>query len=252
MYYHYNNFVSPFGVLWNILGWVIFVCAVIWILKRVSGKKPWPHGWMRSEFRDMWKMHAKGEATSTVSINSTVPDFEAEIYQAGDIKKVRLSDYIGKWVVIIFYPADFTYVCPTELEDAQKLYAEFKKDGAEVISVSTDTAFSHKAWHDTSPAIGKVEYPMMADPTGNISRQFGVYINDEGMALRGTFIIDPDGVLKTIEINNNDVGRSAKESLRKFHAAKFVREHPGGNVCPANWEPGKEHLHKDLKLVGKI
>ncbi len=187
-----------------------------------------------------------------IKINEKVSDFEAEIYHKNDIRKVRFSDYRGKWIVMIFYPADFTYVCPTELEDAAELYEQFKKEGAEVISVSTDTAFAHKAWHDTSPAIGKVEYPMMADPTGNISRMFGIYIEEEGMALRGTFVIDPDQVLKTMEIHNNDVGRSAAETLRKLQAAKFVREHPGGNVCPANWKPGEEALHKDLKLVGKI
>ena len=187
-----------------------------------------------------------------ININTTVPDFEAEIYQNNDIKKVKFSKYKGKCTVLIFYPADFTYICPTELEDAQDLYKDFKKAGAEVISVSTDTAFSHKAWHDTSPSIKKIEYPMMADPTGKISKMFGVYIEEEGMALRGTFVIDPSGVLKTMEIHNNDVGRSAKESLRKLHAAKFVLEHPGGNVCPANWEPGKKHIKKDLKLIGKI
>jgi len=187
-----------------------------------------------------------------IKINSEVPNFEAEVYHKGDIRKVRFSDYRGKWAVLVFYPADFTYVCPTELEETAELYEQFKKEGAEVISVSTDTAFAHKAWHDTSPAIGKVEYPMMADPTGNISRMFGVYIEEEGLALRGTFIIDPDGVLKTIEIHNNDVGRNAEETLRKLQAAKFVREHPGGNVCPANWKPGDEALHKDINLVGKI
>lgn len=187
-----------------------------------------------------------------IKINSTVPDFEAEIYHKNDIKKVKFSKFKGKWVVLVFYPADFTYVCPTELEETAGLYSEFKKAGAEVISISTDTAFSHKAWHDTSPAIKKVEYPMMADPTGNISRMFGVYIEEEGMALRGTFIVDPDGVLKTMEVHNNDIGRSAEESLRKLHAAVFVREHPGGNVCPANWRPGDKTMKKDLKLVGKI
>ncbi len=190
-----------------------------------------------------------------ININSTVPDFEAEVYHDGAIKKVKLSKYKGKWVVLVFYPADFTYVCPTELEDTQSLYKDFKKAGAEVISVSTDTAFSHKAWHDTSPAIGKVEYPMMADPTGKISKMFGVYIEeggDAGLALRGTFIIDPAGILKTIEIHNNDVGRDASETLRKLEAAKFVYEHPGGNVCPAGWEPGKKAMKKDIKLVGKI
>jgi NADH-dependent peroxiredoxin subunit C len=190
-----------------------------------------------------------------ITINSHVPDFEAEVYQNGEIKKVKLSKYKGKWVVLMFYPADFTYVCPTELEDMQSLYKDFKKLGAEVISVSTDTAFAHKAWHDTSPAISKVEYPMMADPMGMVSKMFGVYITeggDAGLALRGTFIVDPDGVLQTIEIHNNDVGRSAAETLRKLQAAKFVREHPGGNVCPANWTPDKKALKKDLKLVGKI
>lgn len=187
-----------------------------------------------------------------ININTKVPDFEAEIYQNGDISKIKFSKYQGKFVVLVFYPADFTYVCPTELEETQSLYAEFKKAGAEVISVSCDTAYAHKAWHDTSPAISKIEYPMMSDPTGNISRMFGVYIEEEGMALRGTFIIDPDGVLKTMEIHNNDVGRSAGESLRKLQAAKFVREHPGGNVCPANWHEGEEAMKKDVKLVGKI
>ncbi|OHA93238.1 MAG: peroxiredoxin [Candidatus Zambryskibacteria bacterium RIFCSPLOWO2_12_FULL_39_45] len=187
-----------------------------------------------------------------ININNTVPDFQAEIYQNGDIKKTKLSKYKGKWVVLVFYPADFTYVCPTELEEMAELYPEFKKLGAEVISLSTDTAFAHKVWHETSKAIGKIKYPMMADPTGNISRIFGIYLEEEGMALRGTFIIDPDGVLKTIEIHNNDIGRNAEETLRKLQAAKFVREHPGGNVCPANWKPGKKHIKKDLKLVGKI
>ena len=187
-----------------------------------------------------------------IKINETVPDFEAEIYHGSDIRKMRFNDYREKWAVLIFYPADFTYVCPTELEEAAELYEEFQKEGAEVISVSTDTVFAHKAWHDTSPAIGKIKYPMMADPTGNISRMFGVYIEEEGLALRGTFIVDPDGVLKTIEINNNDVGRSAGETLRKLQAVRFVREHPGGNVCPANWKPGDEVLKKDVSLVGKI
>jgi len=186
-----------------------------------------------------------------MKINSKVPDFEAEIYQNKDIRKVKLSEYLGKWVVLIFYPADFTYICPTELEEAQSLYGEFQKLGAEVISVSTDKVFSHKAWHDTSPAISKVEYPMLADPTGAISKLFDVYIEESGEALRGTFIIDPDGILKTIEVHNNDIGRSAGETLRKLQAGIFVREH-GGNVCPANWEPGKDTLKPGTDLIGKI
>ena len=186
-----------------------------------------------------------------ITINSAVPDFEADVFQGDEIKKIKLSEYKGKWVVLIFYPADFTFVCPTELEDAQSHYEEIKKLGGEILSVSTDTAFVHKAWHDNSPAIGKIQYPMMADPTGNLSRMFGTYIESEGVSLRGTFIIDPDGVLKTIEIHDNSIGRSAKELVRKLEAAKFVREHKG-NVCPASWEPGKEVLTPGVDLIGKI
>ena len=186
-----------------------------------------------------------------ITINSTVPDFEEDVFQGDEIKKVKLSEYKGKWVVLIFYPADFTFVCPTELEDAQSHYEEIKKLGGEILSVSTDTAFVHKAWHDNSPAIGKIQYPMVADPTGNLSRMFGTYIESEGVSLRGTFIIDPDGILKTIEIHDNSIGRSAKELVRKLEAAKFVREHKG-NVCPASWEPGKEVLTPGVDLIGKI
>ncbi len=186
-----------------------------------------------------------------ITINSNVPDFEADAYQNDEITKIKLSNYKGKWVVLIFYPADFTFVCPTELEDAESHYDEIKALGGEIMSVSTDTAFVHKAWHDNSPAIGKVQYPMLADPTGNISRMFGTYIDGEGLSLRGTFIIDPDGILKTIEIHDNSIGRSAKELVRKIQAAKFVREHKG-NVCPASWEPGKDVLTPGVDLIGKI
>ena len=186
-----------------------------------------------------------------ININSIVPDFELDAYQANEIKKIKLSFYKGKWVVLIFYPADFTFVCPTELEDAQNHYEEVKKLGGEIMSISTDTAFVHKAWHDTSQAIGNISYPMLADPTGKIAKMFGTYIEDEGLSLRGTFIIDPDGVLKTIEIHENSIGRSAKEMLRKLEAAKFVREHDG-NVCPAGWEPGQETLKPGVDLIGKI
>ena len=186
-----------------------------------------------------------------VKIGREIPDFEVEIYHQDEVKKVKLSDYRGKWVVLLFYPADFTFVCQTELEDAAALYGEFQKLGAEILSVSTDTAFVHKAWHDASAAIGKVEYPMVADPTGQLSRAFGVYIEDAGLALRGTFIVDPDGVLKTMEVHDLGIGRSAKEALRKLHAANFVREH-GDQVCPANWEPGSDTLKPGMDLVGKI
>jgi len=186
-----------------------------------------------------------------VEIGSEIPDFEAEAFHENDIKKIKLSDYKGKWAILFFYPADFTFVCPTELEEMADNYEEFKKLDAEVLSVSTDTVFAHKAWQDVSPAIKKITFPMVADPTGNISRAFGTYIEDEGVALRGTFIIDPDGVLRTIEINDNNIGRCAKELLRKLEAAKFVREH-GGKVCPASWKPGDDTLEPGLDLVGKI
>ena len=186
-----------------------------------------------------------------LKINQIIPEFEAEIYQSGDIQKVSLSKYRGKFLVLVFYPADFTFVCPTELQELATLYPEFQKLNAEIISVSTDTAFVHKAWHDTSPAIGTVTYPMLADPTGNLCRLFGTYIEEEGLSLRGTFIIDPEGVLKTVEIHSNNIGRSASETLRKLQAAKFVREHDG-NVCPANWQPGSETLKPSVDLVGKI
>jgi peroxiredoxin (alkyl hydroperoxide reductase subunit C) len=186
-----------------------------------------------------------------ININTVVPEFELDAYQDKQIKKVKLSDYKGKWVLMIFYPADFTFVCPTELEDAQTFYEEVKKLGGEIMSVSTDTAFVHKAWHDTSPAISKIQYPMLADPTGKVSEMFGTYIEAEGLSLRGTFIIDPDGVLKTVEIHDNNIGRSAKEMVRKLQAAKFVREHKG-NVCPASWEPGEDTLTPGVDLIGKI
>ena len=186
-----------------------------------------------------------------LTINEKIPDLELEAYHNDEIKKIRLSEHSGKWLVLIFYPADFTFICPTELESAADNYEEFKKLGAEVLSVSTDTVFTHKAWHDTSPAIAKVKFPMLADPTGTFCRQFGTYIEKEGLSLRGTFIIDPDGILKSIEINDNSIGRSADELLRKLQAAKFVREHKG-KVCPANWHPGDKTLEPGLGLVGKI
>lgn len=153
--------------------------------------------------------------------------------------------------MLFFYPADFTFVCPTELEALADNYEEFKKLGAEVLSVSTDTVFVHKAWHDHSEAVKKIKFPMVADPTGNISRAYGTYIPKEGLSLRGTFLIDPDGVLKTIEIHDNGIGRSSVELLRRLKAAQFVRKN-GDQVCPMNWEPGKKTLKPGLDLVGKI
>lgn len=186
-----------------------------------------------------------------VKIGDKVEDFEVKAFHQDDIKTVKLSDYQGKWVCLVFYPADFTFVCPTELEELAGLYEEFQKEGAEVLSVSTDTVYVHKAWHDASPAINKIKFPMIADPNGALCKMFGTYLDQEGISLRGSFVIDPDGVLKCIEINENSVGRSARELLRKVKAAKFVRENKG-EVCPASWEPGKETLKPGLDLVGKI
>lgn len=166
-------------------------------------------------------------------------------------KTINLSDYRGKWLALVFYPADFTFICPTELKELADFYEEFKKAGAEVMSVSTDTVFVHKAWHDNSPAIKTIKFPMLADPAGRLCREFGTYIEEEGLSLRGSFIIDPDGVLKALEIHDNSIGRSAKELLRKLQAAKFVRENPG-EVCPANWQPSGKTLKPGLDLVGKL
>jgi len=186
-----------------------------------------------------------------VQIGQKIPDFEFQVFQQEKTKKVKLSDYLGQWLVLLFYPADFTFICPTELSEAADYYNDFKKLGAEVISVSTDTVFVHKAWHDQSPAIKKIKFPMAADPTGRLCREFGTYIEEEGLSWRGSFIIDPDGILKAYEMHDNSIGRSIKEILRKLQAAKFVREHKG-QVCPVGWEPGKKTLKPGLNLVGKI
>lgn len=186
-----------------------------------------------------------------IKISQKIPDFRLEVYHQEKIKKIRFFDYKGKWLVILFYPADFTFICPTELEEAAKYYSEFQKLGAEILSVSTDTVFVHKAWHDSSPSIKKIKFPMGADPTGKLCKEFGTYIEEEGLSLRGTFLIDPDQKLIAYEIHDNSIGRSIKEILRKLQAAKFVREHKG-QVCPASWEPGKKTLKPGLKLVGKI
>ncbi len=186
-----------------------------------------------------------------LTIGEKIPDMSFKAYHNGRAKDIKLSDYKGKWLVLIFYPADFTFICPTELEEAAELYSEFKKCGAEIMSVSADTVFVHKAWHDASPSIKKIKYPMAADPTGKLCRLFGTYIEDEGLSLRGSFIIDPDGALKAYELHDNSIGRNTKEILRKLKAAKFVRENDG-LVCPANWEPGKKTLKPGLDLVGKI
>ncbi len=189
-----------------------------------------------------------------LSVGDSVPNFEFEVFKPGakeELTKVNIEDFKDKWLILFFYPADFTFVCPTELEEMQTLYKDFKAEGAEIISVSTDTAFAHKAWHDSSPAIGQIEYPMAADANHMLSESFGVLIPDEGLALRGTFVINPEGEIVLAEINDNSIGRNAAELLRKLKAAKFVAEHDG-QVCPASWAAGQDTLEPGLDLVGKI
>lgn len=186
-----------------------------------------------------------------VQIGQAAPSFEGEAFWNNEIKKFRLSDVRGKFVVLLFYPGDFTFICPTELEEAAAHYTEFQKHNAEIVSISTDSVWVHKAWHDQSPAIKKVDFAMLADPTGQICRAYETYLDNVGVSLRGTFIIDPDGILRVKDIHDNSVGRSTAEILRRLQAIKFVREHPG-NVCPANWKPGEKTLQPGLNLVGKI
>lgn len=186
-----------------------------------------------------------------IKINTPAPEFTEEAYINDQIKKISLKDYRGKWVILFFYPADFSFVCPTELGDLADHYTEIKAEGAEVISVSVDTGYVHKAWHDATETIKKIKYPMLSDPAHRVCTEYGTLIEDEGLSLRGTFLIDPQGVLKTYEINDNSIGRSTVELIRKLQAAKFVAEH-GGEVCPMNWKPGAKTLKKGLDLVGKI
>lgn len=186
-----------------------------------------------------------------MKIGDMIPAMELEAYHNDATVKMDLAKQRGKWLVLLFYPADFTFVCPTELSEAADLYPEFKKEGAEVVSVSTDTVFVHKAWHDHSDSIRKITYPMLADPTGELCRAFGTYIEKEGLSLRGTFIIDPDGKLVAMDVHDNSIGRNSHEILRKLQAAKFVRENKG-LVCPASWKPGGTTLKPGMEMVGKI
>ncbi len=186
-----------------------------------------------------------------IKINSEAPDFSAKAFVNGVEKIISLEDFKGKWVILFFYPADFTFVCPTELGELADNYDKIKALGAEVISVSTDTVFVHKAWHDHSPTIHKIRFPMLADPTRQICSDYETLIEEEGLSLRATFLIDPDGIIKAFEFHNNDIGRSIDELIRKLQAAKFTREHHG-EVCPMNWKPGSATLRPGLDLVGKI
>ncbi|OIQ90853.1 alkyl hydroperoxide reductase subunit C [mine drainage metagenome] len=184
-------------------------------------------------------------------INTEVKPFSAQAFKDGKFITVTDADLKGKWSVVFFYPADFTFVCPTELEDLADNYGEFQGLGVEIYSVSTDTHFAHKAWHDTSDAVKKIRYTMVGDPTGTLSRNFEVMIEEAGLADRGTFVIDPNGKIQIVEINAGGIGRDAKELLRKVKAAQYVASHPG-EVCPAKWKEGEKTLAPSLDLVGKI
>ncbi|MEK6928310.1 MAG: redoxin domain-containing protein [Nanoarchaeota archaeon] len=187
-----------------------------------------------------------------IEINQRAPEFNEEAYLDGDvIKKIKLNDYLGKWVILFFYPADFTFVCPTELRELSNNYEEFKKLGVEIISVSTDTAFVHKAWHDHSEAIKGIKFPMLADPARRVCSAYGTLIPEDGLSLRVTILIDPEGKIKAYEFHDNSIGRSVDELLRKVQAAQFVRLNKG-EVCPMNWKPGSKTLKPGINLIGKI
>ena len=186
-----------------------------------------------------------------IKINEKARDFTEDAFADGDIKKISLSEYKGKWVILFFYPADFTFVCPTELGELANHNKKFRELGAEVISVSTDTAFVHKAWHDISDTINKINFPMLADPARRVCRAYGTLIEKEGLSLRATFLIDPEGIVKAFEFHDNDIGRSINELIRKLEAAKYVNEH-AGHVCPMNWAPGDKTLKPDVDLIGQI
>ncbi|MCK4908769.1 MAG: redoxin domain-containing protein [Planctomycetes bacterium] len=195
------------------------------------------------------------EELKVLQVGHKVPDFEMETYlpDKKDFGKIKFSDVFkqGKWLILVFYPADFTFVCPTELADIGDKYQELKKEGAELVTVSTDTNFVHMAWHGSEKLLSGIKYPMGADPTHIVSKAFGVYDAASGMALRGTFLIDPDGNLAAAEINNFPVGRNSDELVRRFKAFKHVRENPA-QVCPAKWDSGKKTLTPGKELVGKV
>lgn len=184
-------------------------------------------------------------------IGKKISDFKVQAYQDGQFKEVTNNALKGQWSVFVFYPADFTFVCPTELGDLADNYEQFKTIGCEIYSVSTDTHFVHKAWADTSETIKKIKYPMLADPTAVLAKMFDVYIDEQGLAYRGTFIVNPEGEIKAYEVNDLSIGRDAQELLRKVQAAQFVAIH-GDQVCPARWKPGEKTLSPGIDLIGKI
>ena len=184
-------------------------------------------------------------------INTKIEPFKAQAFQNGEFVEVTDDSLKGKWSVVIFMPAAFTFNCPTEIEDAANHYEEFQKLGTDVYIVTTDTHFSHKVWHEPSPAVGKAKFALVGDPTHKLTRAFGVHLDDEGLALRGTFVIDPEGTIKTMEVHDNAIARDVADTLRKVKAAQYVAANPN-EVCPAKWQEGAQTLKPSLKLVGKI
>lgn len=186
-----------------------------------------------------------------ISINDEAPNFNEDAFVNGEIKKISLSEYKGKWVILFFYPADFTFVCPTELGELADKYEEIKNLNCEIISISTDTAFVHKAWKDASETIKKIKFPMLADPAHKVCCAYDTLIEEEGISLRATFLINPEGKIKAFEFHDNNIGRSSDELIRKLQAAKFVEENED-NVCPMNWKPGMKTIKPSTELIGKI
>ena len=184
-------------------------------------------------------------------INTKIKPFKAQAFKQGKFIEVTEADVQGKWAIFFFYPADFTFVCPTELGDVADYYDELQKMGVEVYSVSTDTHFTHKAWHDSSETIGKIQYTMIGDPTGAITRNFDNMREDMGLADRGTLIVDPEGIIQAVEVTSEGIGRNAEDLVRKVKAAQYIAAHPG-EVCPAKWKEGEATLAPSLDLVGKI
>jgi peroxiredoxin len=187
----------------------------------------------------------------TIKIGDQVPTLALPTLAEGEVRTVSLADFRGRWLVVLFYPGDFTFICPTELREAARLHGAFQAAGAEVVAVSTDSVWVHKAWQDASASIADVAFPMMSDRAGRLSRAFGVYLEEDGEALRGSFVVDPDGKVVTAEVHDNSVGRSIEELLRRVRAARFVRENPA-DVCPVSWQPGRATLRPGLALVGAI
>lgn len=184
-------------------------------------------------------------------IGSKLIDFSLPAYCKGKFTTVSTASLLGNWSVLVFYPADFSFVCPTELENLGKLYPEFQEVGCQVFSVSTDSEYVHKAWADASPTISHLPYEMISDKAGILAASLGILMKDSWTALRGSFVIDPEGFIKAYEVHDMNIGRDAAELLRKVQAAQFVAEH-GDQVCPAKWHPGDKTLSPSLELIGKI